>query len=64
MLFIAYKYSLIMEYKDTIRQLNNTIEAQSQLIVSRKETLNANTTATQNLQEQVACLTKKLWNLL
>lgn len=55
------KNSMIMEYKDTIRQLNNTIEAQSQLIVSRKEALNASTTAPQNLQEQVAYLTRKLF---
>jgi transposase/uncharacterized coiled-coil protein SlyX len=50
-----------MEYKDTIRQLNSTITAQSELILSLKEMLSASNTATANLQEQVAYLTRKLF---
>lgn len=55
------KDSLIMEYKDTIRQLNTTIAAQGEIIVSLKEMLSAGNAATANLQEQVAYLTRKLF---
>ena len=55
------KDSLIMEYKDTIRQLNTTIAAQGEIIVSLKEMLSAGNAATANHQEQVAYLTRKLF---
>ena len=45
---------LIMEYKDTIRQLNATIAEQGEIIVLLKEMLSAGNAATANPQEQVA----------
>lgn len=55
------KDTLIMEYKDTIRQLNTTIAAQSEIIVSLKEMLSVGDAAAAKLQEQLAYLTRRLF---
>ena len=55
------KDTKLLEYKDTIAQLNTTISAQNTLIVSLQETVNNCNTTIANLQEQVDYLTKKLF---
>ena len=44
------KDSMIMEYKDIIRQLNTTIQNQGKLIASLQKMLRASNAATANLQ--------------
>ena len=53
--------SKILEYKDTISQLNKTIEAQSELIQSLREDHAADREMIKTLQEQIDYLTKKLF---
>ena len=55
------KDTKLLEYKDTIAQLNTTINQQNALIASLHETINQCNTTIANLQEQVEYLTKKLF---
>ena len=55
------KDSRIMEYKDTISQLNMTIRSQNELIDSLRQTIASNNEAMAVLNEKVDYLTKKLF---
>ena len=55
------KDSRIMEYKDTISQLNMTIRSQNNLIDSLHQTIASNNEAKAVLNEKVDYLTKKLF---
>lgn len=55
------KDSKIMEYKDTISQLNMTIKSQNELIVSLRQTIDANNEAMAVMNEKIDYLTKKLF---
>jgi hypothetical protein len=55
------KDSKIMEYKDTISQLNMTIKSQNELIVSLRQTIEANNEIINVLNEKVDYLTRKLF---
>lgn len=55
------KDSRIMEYKDTINQLNMTIRSQNELIDSLRQTIASNNEAMAILNEKVDYLTKKLF---
>ncbi len=55
------KDSKIMEYKDTISQLNMTIKSQNELIVCLRQTIDANNAMMNMLNEKVDYLTKKLF---
>ena len=53
--------SRLMEYKDTISQLNKTIKNQNDLIDSLRKTLDANSETMAVMQEKIDYLTKKLF---
>lgn len=53
--------SKILEYKDTISQLNTTIKAQSELIESLRGTIDQNNATISLLNEKVEYLTQKLF---
>lgn len=53
--------SRIIEYKDTIRQLNMTIASQTQIIQSLQKTISDNNDTISVLTEKVDYLTKKLF---
>lgn len=53
--------SKIMEYKDTISQLNMTVKSQNEIIVSLRQTIDANHEIITVLNEKVDYLTKKLF---
>ncbi len=55
------KDSRILEYKDTISQLNMTIRSQNELIDSLRQTIASNNEAMAVLNEKVDYLTKKLF---
>ena len=55
------KDSKILEYKDTISQLNITLTAQTELIKSLQKTLEADCLEKENLRQQIEYLTKKLF---
>ena len=55
------KDSRIMEYKDTISQLNMTVKSQNELIVSLRQTIDANHEAMAVMSEKIDYLTKKLF---
>ena len=55
------KDSRIMEYKDTISQLNMTIKSQNELIVSLQKTIDSNNEAMAVMNEKIDYLTKKLF---
>lgn len=55
------KDSKIMEYKDTISQLNMTIKSQNELIASLRQTIDANNAMIHALNEKVDYLTQKLF---
>lgn len=55
------KDSRILEYKDLISQLNTTIAAQTELIKSLQQTLDADRAEKKILQEKIDYLTKKLF---
>ncbi len=55
------KDSKIMEYKDTISQLNMTVHSQNELIDSLRQTIDANNATITVLNEKVDYLTKKLF---
>ena len=55
------KVSRIMEYKDTISQLNMTIKSQNELIVSLQKTIDSNNEAMAVMNEKIDYLTKKLF---
>lgn len=54
------KDSRILEYKDLISQLNTTIAAQTELIKSLQQTLEADRAEKKVLEEKIDYLTKKL----
>ena len=53
--------SRLMEYKDTISQLNMTIRSQNELIASLRETIDSNNAAMAVMQEKLDYLTDKLF---
>ena len=53
--------SRLMEYKDTISQLNMTIRRQNELIASLRETIDSNNAAMAVMQEKLDYLTDKLF---
>lgn len=53
--------SRLMEYKDTISQLNMTIRSQNELITSLHETIDSNNAAMALMQEKLDYLTNKLF---
>ena len=53
--------SRLMEYKDTISQLNMTIRSQNELITSLRETIDSNNAAMALMQEKLDYLTNKLF---
>ncbi len=53
--------SKLMEYKDTISQLNMVISNQNALITSLQKTIEQNNEQTKKLQEQIDYLTQKLF---
>ncbi len=53
--------SKLMEYKDTIQQLNRIISSQNALIASLQKTLEQSNEKADKLQEQMEYLTKKLF---
>ena len=55
------KDSRIMEYKETISQLNMTIKSQNELIVSLQKTIDSNNEAVAVMNEKIDYLTKKLF---
>lgn len=55
------KDSRILEYKDLISQLNTTIAAQTEMIKSLQQTLEADRAEKKILQEKIDYLTKKLF---
>lgn len=55
------KDSRIMEYKDTISQLNMTIKSQNELIASPQKTIDSNHEAMAVMNEKIDYLTKKLF---
>ena len=52
------KDSRIMEYKDTISQLNMPIKSQNELIVSLQKTIDSNNEAMSVMNEKIDYLTK------
>ncbi len=52
------KDSRIMEYKDTISQLNMTIKSHNELIVSLQKTIDSNNEAMAVMNEKIDYLTK------
>ena len=55
------KDSKILEYKDTISQLNITLTTQTERIKSLQKTLEADRLEKENLRQQIEYLTKKLF---
>lgn len=55
------KDSKILEYKDTISQLNITLAAQTELIKSLQKSLDADRLEKETLRQQIEYLTKKLF---
>lgn len=55
------KDTQLREYKDMVKQLNTTIQVQANTIASMQNTLDQNTETINNLKEQIAYLTKKLF---
>lgn len=55
------KDSKILEYKDTISQLNITLAAQTKLIKSLQKSLEADRLDKETLRQQIEYLTKKLF---
>lgn len=53
--------SRLMEYKDTISQLNMTIRSQNELITSLRETIDSNNAAMAVMQEKLDYLTNRLF---
>ena len=55
------KDARLMEYKDTISQLNMTIKSQNEIIISLKETIASNQEQMQIMTEKIDYLTAKLF---
>lgn len=55
------KDARLMEYKDTISQLNMTIKSQNEIIISLKETIASNQEQMQIMTEKIDYLTSKLF---
>lgn len=51
----------LIEYKDTIKQLNMTIKSQNELILSLKDTITSNQEQMRVMTEQIEYLTRKLF---
>ena len=55
------KDARLIEYKDTINQLNMTIKSQNELILSLKDTISSNQEQMRIMTEQIEYLTRKLF---
>ena len=55
------KDARLIEYKDTISQLNMTIKSQNEIILSLKETIASNQEQMRIMTEQIEYLTQKLF---
>lgn len=51
----------LIEYKDTIKQLNMTVKSQNELILSPKDTIASNQEQMRIMTEQIEYLTRKLF---
>ena len=57
----SQKDAQLIEYKDTINQLNMTIKGQNEIILSLKDTIASNQEQMRIMTEQIEYLTKKLF---
>lgn len=57
----SQKDARLIEYKDTINQLNMTIKSQNEIILSLKDTISSNQEQMRIMTEQIEYLTKKLF---
>jgi len=57
------KDARLIEYKDTINQLNMTIKSQNELILSLKDTISSNQEQMHIMMEQIEYLTRKLFGI-